>query len=172
MPVAGAASRIVLGMEKPLRYGMSIVIDAPFTDAVAATRIALADAGFSVVMEMNVQAILDRKLGAELAPQIIFGVCNPSLAYRALTADPDIGVFVPSHVVVRADGDWRSVITAIDPLMMTTLAGSRADLRIVALEARSRLQRVLIAIDEAAGHTGRVLHAIPADARPSAGGGR
>ncbi|HKB78164.1 MAG TPA: DUF302 domain-containing protein [Thermoanaerobaculia bacterium] len=145
-------------MEDAIRYGLRIVIEAPFTDALAATRIALADAGFSVVMDMDVRATFKRKLDVEFEPYVIFGVCNPALALRALNANRDLGLLLPCHVVVRAEGE-RSVVEAVDPLAMIALARPTDEVREVAIDARSRLLRVLAELEEAAAPRGQVLHA-------------
>lgn len=167
---ASAGFHIVDGMDEanPLRYGMRITIDAPYADALAATRIALANEGFGVVNEMDVKAIMKQKLDVDSAPYMILGACNPPLAHRALTADPDIGLLLPCNVVVRAETGDRSIVETIDPLMMASVARQSDELRSVALEVRSRLQRILAALEEAAGDQGQLLHSSEY-ARPSAG---
>jgi len=54
---------------------------------------------------------------------VIFGACNPPLAYRALQADRQIGLLLPCNVVVRGDGSG-TIIEALDAEVMASVTGS------------------------------------------------
>ena len=86
-------------------YERSITVDLPFGRAVERAREALAEQGFGVLTEIDVQATLRDKRGIEMEPYVILGACNPDLAHRALEIDRGIGVLLPCNVVVRAPGD-------------------------------------------------------------------
>ena len=126
-----------------LDYRMSRTVELPYADAVEQTRKALADEGFGILSEIDVAATLKTKLKADFRPYVILGTCNPSLAHRALTAEPDIGVLLPCNVVVyAADAPGRSVIAAVDPETSLARVGNDA-LRPVAADVKARLRRVL-----------------------------
>jgi uncharacterized protein (DUF302 family) len=108
---------------------------------------ALRAEGFGVITEIDVAAVMKAKLGLDRPPYLILGACNPDLAHRALEVDPSIGALLPCNVVIRADGDG-SVVEAIDPVEAMQIADSPL-LRIVAMEARSRLARALKALQPA-----------------------
>ena len=108
---------------------------------------ALKTEGFGVLTEIDVQATLKAKLGVDGPPFVILGACNPQLAHRALQADPSIGAMLPCNVVLRADGD-ETIVEAMDPLAALGIVDS-AGVRVVAEEAKARLERAVAALVDA-----------------------
>lgn len=125
-------------------YGFGTVLNAPYEQTVTLVKDALKAEGFGVLSEINVKQTLNEKLGVEMAPYLILGACNPPLAHRALTAEPEIGLLLPCNVVVRAEGDHTRVDIA-DPEAMLGIVG-KPELNEVATEAKQRLQRVVAAL--------------------------
>jgi uncharacterized protein (DUF302 family) len=126
-----------------LPYGMSTVVDFPYEEAVARTRDALATEGFGVLSEIDVRATLKKKLDVDIRPYVILGACNPPLAHRALTVEPEIGLLLPCNVIVHeGDAPGTSVVAAVDPEVSLGRVGNDA-LTPVAAEVKERLQRVL-----------------------------
>jgi uncharacterized protein (DUF302 family) len=105
---------------------------------------ALKAEGFGVITEIDVQATMRAKLGIERAPYLILGACNPTLANRAIEADPSIGALLPCNVVLREEGDV-TVVEALNPMAALGIVGGEA-VRAVAEEATARLERALAAL--------------------------
>ncbi|MET8624236.1 DUF302 domain-containing protein [Kitasatospora sp. NPDC004669] len=126
-------------------YGLGVRLDRPFRQTVEAVTAALKEQGFGVLTTIDVQATLREKLGEELEEYLILGACNPALAHRALQADRRIGLLLPCNVVVRTDGD-ATVVEAVDPQTLVTLAGSGGGLGEVADEAARRLGAALASL--------------------------
>ena len=105
---------------------------------------ALRGEGFGVLTEIDVQATFRAKLGAEVAPYVILGACNPQLAHRAVTVDPSVGALLPCNVVLREDGD-DTLVEAMDPVAALGLVDT-PELDAIAREARERLERALGAL--------------------------
>lgn len=122
-------------------YGSTVTTRLGFDEAVDRTKAALADQGFGVLTEIDVQATLKKKLDRDVPPHLILGACNPQLAAQALEVEPDIGLLLPCNVVVRRDGD-RTLVQALDPQVMVSLPG-RPELQGVADEAANRLSAAL-----------------------------
>ncbi len=122
-------------------------VSAPFDDVVGRARAALAEQGFGVLTEIDVQATMKAKLDADVGPFLILGACNPPLAYQAISTQASIGVLLPCNVVVRQDGD-EVLVEAVDPMGMMGMAGDGA-LDAVAGEATDRLKAALKSLADA-----------------------
>ena len=125
-----------------MSYGITTTVDQPFGPTLAAVKDALKAQGFGVLTEIDMAATLKAKLDVDIAPQVILGACNPSLAYRALQAEDQIGLLLPCNVVVRSLLDGRTEVAAIDPQVLITMTGNPA-LAAVADDASSRLNAAL-----------------------------
>lgn len=124
-------------------YALKREVDLSYEEAESRIREELAAQGFGILTEIDVRATLKKKLDVEFPPYVILGACNPSLAHRALNAEPDIGLLLPCNVVVRRDeSSGTTIVEAMDPEPMIDLAGNDA-LTDVAAEARSRLETAL-----------------------------
>ena len=130
-----------------MEYGTTVTTALGFDAAVARTREALAEQGFGVLTEIDVQATLKAKLDHDMEPYLILGACNPQLAHQALEVERDIGLLLPCNVVVRRDGD-RTLVQALNPQVMVSLPGLPA-LQPVADEAGRRLSAALQAVADA-----------------------
>ena len=124
-----------------MSYGRTVVIDEPVAEAVPKVKDALKEQGFGTLTEIDVQATLKEKIGAETAPYVILGACNPRLAHRALELEPDVGLLLPCNVVVRTH-EGRTVVSALDPEIIADLA-DHPELRPIAEEARGLLDAAL-----------------------------
>jgi uncharacterized protein (DUF302 family) len=128
------------------RYGIGTTIPLAYEAAVTRTKEALAAEGFGILAEIDIAATLKKKLGVDFPPYVILGACNPPLAYRALSAERDIGLLLPCNVVVyAADVPGHSVVAAMDPVAALNLT-SNDEITPIAEEVRSRIVRVLEAI--------------------------
>lgn len=128
-------------------YMMKRTLDLSPDEAERRTRAALKEEGFGVLTEIDVTRTLQERLGVDFRPYRILGACNPALAHQALTADRDIGLLLPCNVVVyAADEPDRSVVAILDPEVQLSVSG-RGDIGPLAREVRSRMERVMEALE-------------------------
>lgn len=127
-------------------YGFGDVLPAMgFAQAISLVTEALKTEGFGVLTDIDVQATMKSKLGIDGLPYRILGACNPPLAHRALTAEPDIGLLLPCNVVVRENPDKAIVVSFMDPVAVLTFT-SNPEVAAVAKDVRARLEKVRSAV--------------------------
>lgn len=128
----------------------TVELDLPHQQAVQVVTAALAQQGFGVLTAIDVRATLKAKMGVDVADYVILGACNPPLAHRALSADPEIGLLLPCNVTVR-QADGHALVQAVDPAELLALAGPNGagpspELAAVAADASARLGAALDAL--------------------------
>ena len=130
----------------PPSYGFHCVLPKQdFAQALVRVTTALKAEGFGILTEIDVQATMKAKLGIDGPPYRILGACNPPLAHRALSAEPDIGLLLPCNVVVREAADGGLVVGFMDPVAVMQMT-SNPEVAAVAQEVRVRLERVRSAL--------------------------
>ncbi len=122
-------------------YTLSTTTTHPFDEAVARTRAALAEQGFGVLCEIDVQATLKAKLGVDRDPYLILGACNPQLAHGALQAEPELGTLLPCNVIVYTQ-DGQTHIAAVNAEQMLSIVAN-PELADTAADVRRRLADVV-----------------------------
>src|SRR6056297_402647 len=103
---------------------------------------ALAQEGFGVLTEIDVQETLKKKIGVEWPGYKILGACNPKFAHKALQAEPHIGTMLPCNVILRELNDGQIEVSAVDPLA-SMQSVNNPNLGAVAIEVRDKLRQVI-----------------------------
>ena len=129
-------------------YARTITLDLTYDEAVPKVKDAFKAQGFGTLTEIDVQATLQKKIGAEIERYVILGACNPDLAHRALGVTRDLGLLLPCNVVVREQGDGV-IVQALDATVIAAVPGL-PELEPIAAEAGERIQAALDALTGAA----------------------
>ena len=127
--------------------GFGVTIEDDFDSVLISVVEALKVEGFGVLTEIDVQATLKKKIDVDFRRYQILGACNPPLAYKALNAQPSVGLMLPCNVTVAENDNGDVEVSFVDPLLLMTFFGNR-ELESIAMEAKERLQRVAAALEE------------------------
>ncbi|MBF0628590.1 MAG: DUF302 domain-containing protein [Magnetococcales bacterium] len=127
-------------------YALKKRVSTDYETTIQAIKAALAEQGFGIMTEIDVTATLKKKLDVDGPRTLILGACNPHLAHRALTAVPDVSVFLPCNVVVREHPAGGIEIAAMNPQAMGMMI-NHPELMIVAAEADQRIRTALNAVN-------------------------
>ena len=100
-------------------YGYQRVINDSFENVEIRTRELLMEQGFGVLTEVNVRDTLKKKLDVEFSKYMILGVCNPPIAFDALTIDKGVGLFMPCNIVLWENEDGSTTVSAFDTTIMS-----------------------------------------------------
>jgi uncharacterized protein (DUF302 family) len=125
-----------------IRYGFDRSLPrSTFDEAVRKVTEGLKAEGFGVLTEIDVARTLKQKLDVDFPRTVILGACNPSLAHRALTEEPHIGLLLPCNVVVSEHENGTIRVGFADPRALFSLVDN-PNLQSVADDVYRRLRRV------------------------------
>ena len=100
-----------------MSYYIARIVDRDFDTAVSEVTARLKEHGFGVLTDIDVQATLKTKIGADMPRYRILGACNPRLAHEALQIEAHLGVLLPCNVIVRETAEHRVEVASVDPVV-------------------------------------------------------
>ena len=109
-----------------MSYYIAKTVSKSFEAAVAEVTASLKEQGFGVLTDIDVQATLKAKIGADIARYRILGACNPRIAHEALMKEERLGVLLPCNVIVRETADKRVEVATVDPVSAMERTGNPA----------------------------------------------
>ncbi len=125
-----------------MSYYISKTVDQPFDAVVADVTARLKEQGFGLLTDIDVQATVKSKLGAEMKKYRILGACNPRFSHGALQIEDKLGVLLPCNVIVRETPEEKVEVASVDPVAAMERTGNPA-LRPTAEEVRRRLANAI-----------------------------
>ncbi len=106
-----------------MNYGYQRTVSIPFEDVDLKIRSALAEIGFGVITEINIKKTFKEKLNLDYPRFRIFGACNPELAEKALTLQPEVAMLMPCNVVFWENDDSSVTLSVIDAEQQLSATG-------------------------------------------------
>ncbi|MBC7627127.1 DUF302 domain-containing protein [Ferruginibacter sp.] len=128
-----------------MRYYFSKILNENFDNAIQKVADALKAEGFGILTEIDIKVTLKKKLDVDFYNYKILGACNPPFAYKALLAEDKIGTMLPCNVIVQEKVPGQIEVSAVDPAA-SMQAIENKDLQDIAIEIRTRLQKVIEAL--------------------------
>lgn len=127
-------------------YGFSKKLNIPYDQAVDKATAALKEEGFGVLTEIDVKATLKKKLDVDFRRYVILGACNPPFAYKALSAELEIGLLLPCNVIVYEAEDGGSVVSAMNPMAALGVVENPA-MKDIAEQVTEKIKRAVANLD-------------------------
>ena len=125
-----------------MTYYFSKTLHVTFEKAMSRVIEELRLEGFGILTEIDVTETMKRKLNVDFPNYTILGACNPPFAYRALQAEPKIGLMLPCNVVIQELADGEIEVSAIDPLA-SMQSIKNIELQVIAEEIQLKLKKVI-----------------------------
>ncbi|MBE0646577.1 MAG: DUF302 domain-containing protein [Bacteroidales bacterium] len=119
------ASSGLFAQEAPVSYFFSTTVNAPFDETTERVKELLKENGFGVVTELDMDQKIEEKLeGVDLKPYKLLGVCNPKMAYDAMQAEENIGLFLPCKMIIKEIDENTTEVVSVDPSVMMKMLGN------------------------------------------------
>lgn len=131
------------------KFGFEVTLAADHQTAIAKVSEALKNEGFGVLTSIDVKNTLREKIGAEFRAYTILGACNPEIAHRALSANPNVGLVLPCNVTVE-EVPGGSLVRFVNPraLLEGFKGEGRGAIEDLAADAADRLTRARDALEQ------------------------
>ena len=126
-------------------YEMNITLNLPFDKALEKVKSTLMANHLGVVSDVDVQAIFKNKMDKNIPAYHIYGACNPKLADRVISAEPNAGTLLPCNFIMREEGD-KTVVSFMDPVPVLGLSKAE-EVNAVATEARGMIEQVITQLE-------------------------
>lgn len=123
-------------------YEFHTELKLSFDQALEKVRAALQEQQLGIVSDVDVQAIFKNKMGKEIPAYHIYGACNPTLADRVISAEPNAGTLLPCNFIMRETEQDSVVVSFMDPVTILDLTET-AEPKAVGQEAKAILERVI-----------------------------
>lgn len=123
-----------------INYGFYKEIDCSFSEAAELILPLIAKHNFSIVTQIDLKEKFSDKLGISYPQYTILGLCNPRLAHKAISVEPDVGLFFPCNMVVYEKADKVAVGIMRPTKMMDMIENEK--IGAVISEVEEHLQRL------------------------------
>jgi uncharacterized protein (DUF302 family) len=126
-------------------YFNKVLKNGIFDDVIETVTLELKKEGFGVLTQIDVKETLKTKINVEFKKYRILGACNPHFAFRAISEEDKIGVFLPCNVIVEENDNGDIEVSAVDPVA-SMMAIQNKNLQALAMEVQEKLKHVIMSL--------------------------
>lgn len=119
-------------------YGFVRELDAGFESVVDTVREHLSDAGFCVMMSVDIKEMFAERLGVDFKRYVVLGVCDPAMAHKALLAQECMGLMLLGTVVIYESNE-RVIVETLRPTVAMQMIDN-LDIKRIARDIERRLK--------------------------------
>jgi len=123
-------------------YNIKSIPGANFEDIKAKVITGLQDEGFGVLTEIDLKAIMKKKLDKDYLPHTILGACNPVYADKVLQIEPNISAMLPCNVTIKENTNHAIEIATINPVAAMGSVNNK-EIILLAQEVQEKLTKML-----------------------------
>ena len=127
--------------------GLNVHLKTDYETALSRVLDAISAEGFGVMTEVDVKATLKQKLDLDFRRYKIIGACNPSIAHRALIAEPLVTLLLPCNITVDEVAENEVSVSVLNPHFVGEVL-ENDDLVSIMEEAYDRLARAIESLGE------------------------
>jgi len=96
-------------------YYLNKTVNCSFETAEEKITELLKEEKFGILTEIDMQAVMKKKLDKDIRPYKILGACNPNFAYQALQEEQKIGIMLPCNVTIIENENGSIDVSIVDP---------------------------------------------------------
>lgn len=126
-----------------MNYYLTKIVDGNFEQVAESVIELLKEENIEVVTRIEVDNMLNEKLGLEYKKYLILGTCDPMFAIRALQAEDKIGTLLPCNVSIINQGDGKVEVAVVNASNVMRDIKNPA-LQLIASEMSEKFERVLL----------------------------
>lgn len=117
-------------------------LDEDFHKIVQELKLELSKEGLSILNEIDLKHLFEENVNLELDNYLIIGICHPLSSFKAYTLEPEVGMIIPSNIVVYTNHDGKTIISTINPIRYMAFIGN-SELKEIARSLWLKLKKVI-----------------------------
>lgn len=127
-------------------YSITKKFLAGFEDVVVKTKKTFQQEGFEIALEFRLDEAMKKALNAEFRKYAVLLALFPSLTEKAIIVEADIGLLLPTRVIVYEDDGGAVLVSVMDPVVAMSMIENPA-LVILARDLKERFERAINGIE-------------------------
>jgi len=103
--------------------------------------IVLQNEWFGIVTTIDMQEKIQKKIHKDIWKYVIYGVCNPQLAYDALQLEHEVWLLLPCNIIVYEQDDELFISALLPTVAMKTI--KKTSLDTIAQLAEQKIKNII-----------------------------